>query len=87
MSDAEGQKMDSKTYRCYFTDGDDRIRTFEQIECADDAAAALEVELLLGSSRYSSAELWQGKRLVAKWANGTAKDGTAKSEARQHPEM
>ena len=72
--------MDNKTYRCYFTDGDDRIRIFEQIECADDAAAALKVEHLLGSSRYGSAELWQGKRLVGKWTNGTAP-----SEARQQP--
>jgi len=72
--------MENKSYRCYFTDGDDRIRTFEQIESADDASAALKVEDLLGSSRYNSAELWQGNRLVGKWTSGAAKS-EAKAQA------
>ncbi|HKP24138.1 MAG TPA: hypothetical protein VJV39_09750 [Dongiaceae bacterium] len=59
--------MTKKNYRCYFTDAGDRIRTYEQIECADDSAAALKVDELLATSRYSSAELWEGKRLVGKW--------------------
>ena len=61
--------MTNKSYRCYFTDGDDRIRTYEQIECADDSAATLKVDELLATSRYSSAELWEGKRLVGKWTS------------------
>ena len=59
--------MINKTYRCYFTDAGDRIQTFEQIACADDAAAMLKVDELLARSQYNSAELWEGKRLVGKW--------------------
>lgn len=67
--------MTNKNYRCYFTDAGDRIRTYEQIDCADDAAAALKVDELLAASQFSSAELWEGKRLVGKWA--TNGDGHA----------
>lgn len=66
----------NKSYRCYFTDADDRIRSYEQIECADDATAALKVEQLLASSKFSSAELWQGKRLVGSWSNGSGSSET-----------
>jgi hypothetical protein len=59
--------MTNKNYRCYFTDTGDRIRTYEQIDCADDTAAALKVDELLAASRYNSAELWEGKRLVGRW--------------------
>ena len=69
--------MENKTYRCYFTDGDDRIQTYEQIECADDPTAVLKAEHLLSSSQYSSAELWQGKRLVGKWSTGSTGIGAA----------
>jgi hypothetical protein len=72
----------SKNYRCYFTDADDRIRSYEQIDCADDTAATLRVNELLATSQYNSAELWEGKRLVGKW---TTHDGTSsqqESEAR-----
>ncbi len=58
----------TNSYRCYFTDESDRIRSFEQIECADDAAAVLKVHELLATSKYNVAELWQGERLVGKWA-------------------
>ena len=65
--------MTNKNYRCYFTDAGDRIRTYELIACADDAAAALKVDELLSGSQYNSAELWEGKRLVGKWVvNGHA---------------
>lgn len=74
--------MTDKNYRCYFTDAGDRIRTYEQITCADDSAAALKVDELLAASDHSSAELWEGKRLVGKWAvngNGRA-DGAGRAE-------
>ena len=64
----------NKSYRCYFTDPDDRIRSFEQIECENDAAAALKAQALLAASQFTTAELWQGRRLVGKWGNtGAAK--------------
>jgi hypothetical protein len=66
----------NKSYRCYFTDGNDRIQTYKQIECADDAKAALEAQELLATSRFTSAEVWQGKRFIGKWGNtGTASSG------------
>jgi hypothetical protein len=72
--------MTNKNYRCYFTDAGDRIRSFEQIVCADDTAAALKVDELLSGSQYSSAELWEGERLVGKWtANGHA-DGLSNAK-------
>ena len=65
--------MTNKNYRCYFTDAGDRIRSYEQIACADDTAATLKVDELLAGSKFSSAELWEGKRLVGKWpVNGHA---------------
>jgi hypothetical protein len=60
--------MITKNYRCYFTDAGDRIRSYEQIECATDTEAALKVDELLASSRDSAAELWQGERLVGRWS-------------------
>ena len=58
--------MTNKNYRCYFTDAGDRIRSYEQMECANDTEAALKVDELLAASQDSSAELWQGKRLVGR---------------------
>lgn len=66
--------MASNYYRCYFIDGSDRIKSVEELECADDASAALKAERLLEESTYKSAELWSGKRLVGKWANGNGHD-------------
>jgi hypothetical protein len=59
--------MTNKNYRCYFTDAGDRIRSYEQVACADDASATLKVDELLAESQFHSAELWEGKRLVGRW--------------------
>ena len=72
----------SKNYRCYFTDADDRIRSYEQIDCADDTAATLRVNELLATSQYNSAELWEGKRLVGKWTTHGGTSSQQESEAR-----
>jgi hypothetical protein len=61
-----------KSYRCYFTEVNDRIRSYEQIECENDAEAALKAQGLLAASQFTSAELWQGRRLVGKWDNTVA---------------
>ena len=63
--------MTNKNYRCYFTDAGDRIQAYEQIACADDSAATLKVDELLAHSQYSSAELWEGKRLVGRWSRAS----------------
>jgi hypothetical protein len=47
----------NKSYRCNFTDPDDRIQSFEQIECENDAEAALKTQMLLGASQFTTAEL------------------------------
>jgi hypothetical protein len=60
--------MTNKSYRCCFTDAGDRIRSYEQIECASDTEAALKVDELLASSQDNAAELWQGERLVGRWS-------------------
>jgi hypothetical protein len=71
-ADLRATSADGKGYRCYFTDGDDRIQSYEQIECADDAEAALKAQGLLAASHFASAELWQGKRIVGKWSRTAA---------------
>jgi hypothetical protein len=72
-ADAHGAiAANKKNYRCYFTGSDDRIQSYEPIECEDDAEAALKAQELLAASHFTSAELWQGKRLVAKWGNTSA---------------
>jgi len=75
MADLRAASADTKGYRCYFTDGDDRIQSYEAIECEDDAQAVLQAQALLAASQFASAELWQGKRIVGKWSN----NGTANS--------
>jgi hypothetical protein len=64
---AAGRKLMTNNYHCYFTDASDRIQSFEPIECPDDATAVLKVDELLATSKYNTAELWQGKRLVGRW--------------------
>ena len=55
------------SYRCYFTDTDDRIKSFEQMDGENDADVALKAQASLAGSRFTSAEVWQGTRLVGKW--------------------
>ena len=61
----------NRNYRCYFTDTNDRIQSYEQIDCEDDVQAALKAQALLAASHFTSAELWSGKRIVGKWGNKT----------------
>ena len=72
VADARSAAAAKKSYRCYFTDVDDRIQSYEQIECEDDAQAVLKAQKLLAASPFTSAELWQGSRIVGKWGNTDA---------------
>ena len=72
--------MTNKNYRCYFTDAADRIRSYEQIACPDDTVATLKVDELLAGSHFSSAELWEGKRLVGKWPVNGDGQGTGNNK-------
>jgi hypothetical protein len=57
------------SYRCYLTNENDRIQSFEIIEGLNDAEVVLKAQELVASTRYASAEVWQGKRLIGKWIN------------------
>ena len=64
------------SYRCYLLSEDNRIQSSEIIEGLDDADAAIRAQELLAASKYVSAEVWVGKRLVGRWIN---------KEIRKHP--
>jgi hypothetical protein len=68
-SEAVAYHAEQKSYRCYFTNANDRIQSYEVIDCQDDAEAALKAQELLGRSDFMTVELWQGRRLIGKWAN------------------
>ena len=71
------------SYRCYFTDTDDRIKSFEQMDGEDDADVALKAQASLAVSRFTSAEVWQGSRLVGKWGQiATTQSPDANDESR-----
>jgi hypothetical protein len=52
-------------YRCYFRDRDGRIRGTLVLDCEDDMAAAVKLEILLTERQNcATAEAWAGRRLV-----------------------
>lgn len=59
----------NKAYRCYFTNENDRIQTFEIIEGVDDSEVAAKARDLVASSKYPAAEVWHGSRMVGRWTN------------------
>lgn len=80
-SEASAQNTAHKSYRCYFTNVNDRIQSYEPIECQTDAEAALKAQELLAASEFMTAEVWQGRRLVGKWANPKASQQGAPAHA------
>lgn len=71
VEDADNISAAERSYRCYFIDHNDRIQSYEQIECEDDSQAALKAQALLAVSHFPAAELWSGKRIVGRWSNKT----------------
>jgi len=56
-------------YRTYFRDSDGKIKGTQILDCEDDTAAAVKVEILLAERQNSStAEVWAGRRLVHRTA-------------------
>ena len=53
-----------KSYRCYFSDRNSRVRAFRHIACADDTAAMMIASRLLKQNLYAGAELWHRDRFV-----------------------
>ena len=53
-----------KSYRCYFSDRNARVRAFRHIACAGDDAAMTIASRLLKQNLYAAAELWHRDRFV-----------------------
>ena len=52
-------------YRSYFRNSDGRIKGTQILDCEDDTAAAVKVEILLAERQNcTSADVWTGRRLV-----------------------
>ena len=62
-------------YRSYFRDGDGRIEGTQILDCKDDTAAAVKVEILLAERHNgTTAEVWIGRRLIHR----TTREGMAR---------
>jgi hypothetical protein len=53
-----------RRYRAYLLSADDRIRSVQPIEAADDASACLEAEGLLQQTEFAAVEVWENRRLI-----------------------
>jgi len=52
-------------YRSYFRDSEGKIRGTQILDCEDDTAAAVRLEILLAErSNCAAAEVWEGRRLI-----------------------
>jgi hypothetical protein len=62
-------------YRTYFRDSDGKIKGTQILDCEDDTAAAVKLEILLAERlNCMSAEVWEGRRLIHR----TTREGTAR---------
>jgi hypothetical protein len=61
-------------YRSYFRDSDGKIKGTQMLNCEDDTAAAVKLEILLAERQNcATAEVWAGRRLIHR----TTRTGTA----------
>ena len=52
-------------YRSYFRDSDGKINGTQILDCEDDTAAAVRLEILMAERQNcTTAEVWAGRRLV-----------------------
>jgi hypothetical protein len=72
-------------YRCYFLSEDDKIKSFEIIECASDAAALEEAERRLATCGYPAIEVWDRGRYIG--IVGDRLDITAQDREAQYKEF
>jgi len=62
-------------YRSYFRDSDGKISGTQILDCEDDTAAAVKLEILLAERlNCTSAEVWDGRRLIHR----ATREGTAR---------
>ena len=65
-------------YRCYFRDGDGRIKGAQVLDCEDDTAAAVKLELLFAERLDCvAAELWVGRNLLHRTLRADTPSGDA----------
>ena len=75
-------------YRCYFLGEDDKIKGFEIIECASDAAALEEAERRLATCGYPAIEVWDRGRYIGEvGASNDRSDITTQDREAQHKEF
>jgi hypothetical protein len=70
-----------KSYRCYFSDRNLRVRAFRHIACADDAAAMTIASSLLKQNLYAAAELWHRDTFVGQLPYGADPNAVAEAPA------
>jgi hypothetical protein len=68
-----------KSYRCYFSDHDSRLRAIRHIVCADHADAIAIASRLLKQNLYAAGELWHRDQLI--WQLLHESDAKAATEA------
>jgi hypothetical protein len=75
-------------YRCYFLTEDDKIKSFEIIECASDAAALEEAGRRLVTCGYPAIEVWDRGRYIGIVADSNGRsDVTAQDREAQYEEF
>src|SRR5579863_4036138 len=58
-----------KSYRCYFSDRDSRLRAIRHIVCADHADAIAIASRLLKQNLYTAAGLWHCDQFIGQLLN------------------
>jgi hypothetical protein len=69
VTGARGADTANKSYRCYFTEGDDRIRSYEQMACENDAGC-----LAVHLSRSLAGQAARGEMGPYRWREPDAPD-------------
>ena len=64
-------------YRTYFRDSNGKIVGTQILDCEDDTAAAVKLEILLAErTNWTAAEVWEGRILIHRTTRtGKEKDG------------
>ena len=68
-----------KSYRCYFSDRNARVKAFRHIACTSDEAALTIASRLLKQNLYAAAELWHRDTFVGQLLYGVDPDAAAEA--------
>ena len=65
-------------YRSYFRDSDGKIKGTQILDCEDDTAAAVKLEILLAERQNcTTAEVWAGRKLIHRTIRTEQRDSNA----------